>query len=73
MVESRCLVNMVEINLKRTYHELGDIHVKLNSDYVCAGHVFPSGFGGGAGKCRITTSILFEMPKVNLTLKSPFF
>ncbi len=61
-------VNMLDMRLRGDSPELGQITVRLNSEMVSTGKVFPGVDNDTAAKCDIATAVQFEIPKFGLTL-----
>lgn len=62
------LVNIVDLRLFGQHKELGEISVHLNPDVLSSGQIFPASSPQGAAACRIATGVVFNLPKLGLSV-----
>jgi hypothetical protein len=63
-------VNIIDLKLRGSHPELGEITVRLNPDIVSTGQIFPAKTADGDAECRIATAVTFEIPKMGVTLRN---
>jgi hypothetical protein len=61
-------VNIIDLKLRGSHKDIGEITVSHNPDVLSTGQIFPASAMNSGAKCRIATGAVFDLPKLGISV-----